>query len=343
MLILLVFRLRNYPVLVEEYYSARVYPLIRVCLQFLFNAVPFSVGDVLYLLIIIALIIGCVQLVKLSLGKRFREGGFMLLRFVLNLEVAILLFYLFWGLNYFRQPASKRLELDNIPYEEAELISVTSMLIDSVNSSRAALKPGDLQQSGRAIFKASVQAVRKFSAGNPSFKTPDPKVKSSLLSPFLNYMGTAGYYNPFTAEAQINGLMPVFLRPFVACHELAHQTGFGAEDEANFAGFLSGISSDDRLLKYSSYYLATQEFLIEVWRTDSLAFNMMKKKIAVPVLEDFKTEKEYWTKYHGMAGAMSSIFYDNYLKANKQPEGLKTYNRMIKLAMAYYSKKGLIK
>ena len=342
-LIFLVFRLKNYPVLVEEYFSLEVYPLIRTSLQFLFNVVPFSVGDVLYLLIFIAFCISSIQIIRLTFKRKFKIGGLVFLSLILNLEITILVFYLFWGLNYFRQPASKRLDLVDTDYKASDLFSVSSMLIDSVNSIRASLRPSDLQQSESHIHKASISAVQKLSATSPSFRSSAPMVKSSLLSPILNYMGTAGYYNPFTGEAQINSQMPVFLRPFVACHEMAHQTGFGAEDEANFVGFLSGITSNDRLLKYSTYYVATQEFLIEVWKTDSVAFKMMKKKISMSVLEDFKTEKEYWIKYHGGAGIISGIFYDNYLKANKQPEGLKTYNRMIKLTMAYYRRKRLIK
>ena len=69
----------------------------------------------------------------------------------------------------------------------------------------------------------------------------------------------------------------------------------------------------------------------------------IKEKISEPVLADLQKEREYWTKYQGNAAKLSSIFYDNYLKINKQPEGLKTYNRMIKLTMAYYKKKDLIK
>ena len=56
-----------------------------------------------------------------------------------------------------------------------------------------------------------------------------------------------------------------------------------------------------------------------------------------------KSENEYWKSYRGAISKLSSIFYDKYLKANNQPDGLRTYNKMIRLSMAYYKKKGLIK
>lgn len=38
-------------------------------------------------------------------------------------------------------------------------------------------------------------------------------------------------------------------KPFVACHETAHSMGYGAEDEANFIGFISASESDNPMLK----------------------------------------------------------------------------------------------
>lgn len=344
MLVLLIFffSLRASPAFVESYYSRGLYTFIRAGFQYLFNYFPFSVGDLLYVSIIILLTLGIYKFIKLLIRKHFNEAGHLFLGFILKTQVAVALFYLLWALNYFRQPAHERLNLPPYPYNSAQLVAVTSMLIDSANHSRALLKDSDLNVSRQQIVESAISAVKGLSNFKPPLMAIKPSAKGSLLSPILNYLGTAGYYNPFTGEAQFNSLMPVFTQPFVACHEMGHQMGFGAEDEANFAGFIAGKSSGNKLLKYSAYYLASQEFMNEVWRTDSLAFREMKARISPQVIRDLETEREYWTKYQGGAARLSSIFYDNYLKANKQPEGLKTYNKMIKLSMAYYKKNGII-
>ncbi len=341
--LVLILSLKNYPYFIERFYSDRLYTLIRKGFQFLFNYIPFSFGDVLYLVIIILFFAGLFQLIRLMIRKRLPEAGLLLLKFILKLEIAIAAFYMLWALNYFRQPALERLELQNDEYNLTQLVTVTSMLIDSVNVSRASLKANDFDVSHQEILDPAIDAVLSLSSFDPPLIAIKPMAKRSLLSPLLNYIGTAGYYNPFTGEAQFNSLMPVFTRPFVACHEMAHQMGFGAEDEANFAGFIAGKSSGNKLLKYSAYYLAAQEFMNEVWRTDSTAFKQMRERISPAVIEDLETERQYWTKYQGGAARLSSIFYDNYLKVNKQPGGLKTYNKMIKLSIAYYRKKGFIK
>lgn len=341
--LILMFSLRSQSEIVERYYSNGIFPKIRQGFQFLFNYIPFNVGDVLYIAIIVLLVIGIYRFILYLTRKQFRNTGLLFLAFILQLEIAIAIFYVAWALNYFRQPAQERLDLQTYEYNASDLIAVTSILIDSANQSRASLKASDFRVEKQQIVDPAIKAIVGLSTFDPPLIAIRPFAKSSLLSPLLNYIGTSGYYNPFTGEAQFNSLMPVFTQPFVACHEMAHQMGFGAEDEANFAAFIAGKSSDNNLLRYSTYYLASQEFMNEVWRTDSTAFRQMKNKISPAVIRDLEIEREYWTKYQGGAARLSSIFYDNYLKANKQPEGLKTYNRMIKLSMAYYKKKGLIK
>lgn len=341
-LLILIFSLKNQTEFIEKYYSNGLYIFFRKGFHFVFNYIPFSVGDLLYVATIVILAIGTFKLIGLLFRREWRKAGISIIGFVLKLEIAIAAFYLLWALNYFRQPALERLKLQNYEYDVAQLVSVTSMLIDSANTTRSKLNSSDFAVSNQTILDPAIKAVIALSTFEPPINSIKPMAKKSLLSPLLNYIGTAGYYNPFTGEAQFNSLMPVFTRPFVACHEMAHQMGFGAEDEANFAGFIAGKVSANNLLKYSAYYLATQEFMTEVWRTDSTAFIQMRDRISPAVIQDFETERKYWTQYQGGAAKLSSIFYDNYLKANKQPGGLKTYNRMIKLSMAYYKKEGFL-
>lgn len=39
-------------------------------------------------------------------------------------------------------------------------------------------------------------------------------------------MGYGGYLNPFTNEAQVNGITPKFRLPTVSGHEVGHQLGY---------------------------------------------------------------------------------------------------------------------
>jgi len=336
--LIIVFTLSAFPHIIEHYYAEGFFIYVSRTLHFIFNLIPFSFGDVLYIVTIGYLIYAFIMAVRMAFKRLFKLLGLFILRFLIGMQAAILIFYLFWGLNYYRPSAAQLLDLRDTTYTLQDLQSVTQLLIDSANKTRAALNLSDLSQSNRMIFHNGVNAIKNLSTSYAVLRSYSPKVKSSLISPLLNYMGTSGYYNPFTSEAQLNYEMPVFDRPFTACHEMSHQMGFGREDEANFIGFIAGIHSNERLLKYSAYYAAMEEFLQHLHRRDSLSYKSLKLQISPAVKTDLKADMTYWMKYAGSIGMYTSTFYDQFLKANNQPAGLKTYNRMIILTMAYYHK-----
>lgn len=330
--------LAGYPQTIERYFSKGFYPVICYLLHPVLNVFPFSIGDILYILAIIYLLYAFARFIKLLFKKEFIRVGFLLAGMVIKVQVAILFFYLFWGMNYFRPSAGERLNLRDTNYTTASLKAVTALLIDSANACRARLTPADLAQNNSTIYQTAVQAVSKLSNDSINFRTYHPDVKPSILTPLLNYIGTSGYFNPFTGEAQINYQMPVFNRPVVACHEMSHQMGYGPEDEADFTGFLAGIGSSDRLLRYSAYHLGVDEFMHALYYRDSLANKQLKPCISKAVHQDFVTERAYWLAYQNRAEIITSIFYDRFLKVNNQPQGLGTYNRMVLLVMAKFKK-----
>ncbi len=326
----------GYPRAVERYFSESIYPVVCYLLHPVLNIFPFSVGDVAYIFVIGYLFFVLYRFIKLLLKKQFMPAVFLAGGIIIKVQAAILLFYLFWGMNYFRPSAGERLNLRDTSYTTANLKAVTTMLIDSANATRARLTPADFRQSNSTIYQNAIAAISKLSDDSLQFRTYRPGVKPSILTPILNYIGTSGYFNPFTGEAQINYQMPIFNRPVVACHEMSHQMGYGPEDEADFVGFLAGINSHDKLLRYSSYHLAVDEFMHALYYRDSLANKELKPRVSKAVHQDFVNERAYWRAYQSRAEVITSIFYDRFLKVNNQPQGIETYNRMILLVMAMY-------
>lgn len=326
----------GHPQAVEKYYSLGLYPAICGVLHTLMNVFPFSVGDVLYVLVVVYLLYAIGRFIYLLVKAQFRQLGMLATGVVIGIQTAVLLFYVLWGLNYFRPSAAQRLKLKETPFTVIELQRVTTMLIDSANITRARLSNAELSETNDTIFKRAVLAVEKLSRTSQHFRTYKPHIKPSLLTPVMNFISTSGYYNPFTTEAQLNYAQPVFARPFVACHEMSHQMGYGAEDEANFVGFLAAEESNDKLLRYSAYHLAVGEFMFTLRGADSTIHKKLKERISPAVKADFKQEREYWLAYQNRLNKVSGIFYDNFLKANNQSHGLDTYNRMVTLLMAIY-------
>ncbi len=328
----------DHPHAVEKYYSEGVYVLICKIFHPLFNIIPFSVGDVIYIAVVIYLIYLFIRLIMLLFKKQFKQAGNLLLGVIIGVQTGMLIFYLFWGLNYYRPSMGRRLGLRDTSYTTARLQDITCMIIDSTNIARARLTAADTTQDNQAIYATAVKAVNQMSADSVNFRAYHPHIKPSLLTPLMNYLSTSGYYNPFTSEAQMNFNQPYFERSFVACHEMSHQLGYGFEDEASFSGFLIGIKSKDRLMRYSAYQSALDECMRALRRRDTVANNELKTHISKAVRADFRAERAYWQHYRGQISLISGIFYDDYLKANNQPHGMDTYNQMVLLLVAWYSK-----
>ncbi len=131
--------LEDYPKLVERYYSEGFYPFICHVLHPVFNLFLFSVGDIMLHEAVYKgyLIYALYRLIKLSFKKEFKLAGIFLMKIIIGVQIGILVFYLFWGMNYFRPSAGERLNMRDTNYTTADLKAITTMLIDSANASRA--------------------------------------------------------------------------------------------------------------------------------------------------------------------------------------------------------------
>jgi len=84
---------------IETYYSNGIYPIISKILRFLFGWIPFSFGDLLIALLLFLVIRFLVLLIK----NRFRNFISKIIGLIASLSVIYFCFYLFWGLNYYRE------------------------------------------------------------------------------------------------------------------------------------------------------------------------------------------------------------------------------------------------
>ena len=87
------------PLWVEQYYSTGLYPIISKMQRIIFGWMPFSVGDLFYIIAIILLIKTVFKIFK---HHRFTVKSFTLLlkKMGLLLLWVYVVFNILWGLNY---------------------------------------------------------------------------------------------------------------------------------------------------------------------------------------------------------------------------------------------------
>src|ERR1700744_2511702 len=127
--IFLLMLLAGHPQTVERVYSKGFYPWVCRILHPFFNLFPFSVGDVVYILVTGYLIYAAVQITRLLLKREWRRVVDLFLGLTIGLETAILIFYVFWGMNYFRPSMNEQLHLTDTAYTTQQLADVSKKMI----------------------------------------------------------------------------------------------------------------------------------------------------------------------------------------------------------------------
>ncbi|MFK5957902.1 MAG: DUF3810 domain-containing protein [Lutibacter sp.] len=327
----------QYPSIIEKYYSNGAYFYISKLLRLLFGWIPFSFGDILYSIIGIIIIKGIYIALKnkqLHFKNTFFKTGAII-------SVLFFFFHLNWGLNYFRQPLFESLNLKKNTYSSNELVDFTKILILKINQVQVSITKNDTlvvenKLNKKQIKKLSPLAYHQLALKYPQFKLDNPSLKHSLFSIPLTYMGFAGYLNPITNEAQVNSLIPKNNYPATTCHEIAHQVGIASESEANFVGYLASIHSKDAYFNYSGYLLALRYCLSEIYRTDPHEFENLLTLLNKGILKDMQQSQDFWQSYQNWSEKYFKTFYDSFLKANKQKDGIQGYSKMVSLLINYY-------
>ncbi len=329
---------------VEEYYSNGFYIFISRTLRILFGWLPFSIGDLFYTSVIVWLLAWLVRSIrtifKRHLTKQKLLAGF--LNFLGGILAVYVVFNAFWGLNYNREGIAFQLRLRPQPATQSDLFRLTQTLLQKVNAARKNLPDQVHYLSHQQSFTEALAAYQQAEKKYPFLQYRFNSVKPSLYSLAGNYLGYSGYYNPFSAEAQVNVKMLPFTVPYVTCHEMAHQLGYATEDEANFVGYLAARSSPDPQFQYSVYYDLFNYANDELFFYDSTAARNNYRQLDTLVKRDIQSERLFWLKYQNAIEPVITLLYGNYLKANNQPAGMKTYSHVTAWLIEYQKKYGVL-
>ena len=159
--------------------------------------------------------------------------------------------------------------------------------------------------------------------------------KLSWISKMQNYMGILGYYNPFTAEANLNQYNTDLKQPATLFHEYGHQMGFASESEANFLAYYLGSKSINPEINYSIYYKSIYSLLGAIHKSDPYFVKMELDNMHPKIKQDRKAELNYYLKYEGKTSDTFSELNNQFLKANNQ-EGTISYSKYVELIYLLY-------
>lgn len=316
---------------VESAFSTRLYPAIQRFLTPLANLAPFAWFDVLLLTVVI----GVVTLVIRAWRAARRERRWQpVAQRAWTLVVAGASLYLVflgcWGLNYRRIPMAGRLVLDRAaPTREAvnELGRQAAARMNALYSAAHARGfPTDEWRDADLVnaFRDAQRLLTDADAIVPG------RLKHTLLGPYFRWTGVDGMVDPYALEVLVNPDLLPWERPFVAAHEWSHLAGFADESEANFVGWLACLRGTEAA-QYSGWIYLFWQVSGEVSAKDrealAAALDPGPRRDLAAIVERLRRGQ------FPLLRNVSWAVYDQYLRANRVEEGIRSYGEVVTLIL----------
>lgn len=330
-----------FPKFIERFYSNGLYIKISHFSRIVLGKIPFSIGDCIYSILILFLI-RWIWKTRKTWKLQWKDN---LLKALSVVSVFYFFFHLLWAFNYYREPLFEKMEIKR-EYTDAEFLAFTKRLIVKTNEVQFAITKNDTAKivfpySQKESFQMILNGYDNLAKEHPYFKYKILSVKKSLFSTPLTYMGFGGYLNPFTNEAQINDLLPMYNFPQTTAHEMAHQIGFASENECNFIGVLASLKNDNLYYQYAGYSF-TLHYCLGIWKyKNEKVFNQLKKSVHIGILKNYKESEDFHKKYNTFLDEGFYFLYDNFLKSNNQKDGMDSYSKFLDLMVNYYKTREL--
>ena len=165
--------------------------------------------------------------------------------------------------------------------------------------------------------------------GNAALAVPG-RLKQTIFGTYFRWVGVDGMINPFGLEVLANPDLLPFERPFVAAHEWAHLAGYAHEAEANFVGWLTALRADAPA-QYSAWLFLYWQVSGEVGEQDrarlAAALDPGPRRDVEAIVERLRRGRWPMLQRAGWAA------YDQYLKANRVDEGIRSYGEVVTLIL----------
>lgn len=316
----------RYPKLTETVYSQVLYPVFASCLSFISQWFSFSLDDAFYGLLILFLLI----ILLMTVFRKIKFGKFLLLM-IQTLAICYVIFYWFWGFNYYRSGINNRLSIVRSKPDTVQFVKVLEDLIGRTNASYCTFE-GISKTDIESLVESSYQKNASFLKIKYPVGTRNPK--PITLSSFFAKAGIAGYYGPFFSEVHLNDSLMMIEYPQVLAHEFAHQFGITSEAEANFYSWLVCTQSDSRQLQYSANINTLTYFLSQARRLHN--FRELVHQINKPIVDDIRKVQKHWESLRNesidkAAGKVNDV----YLKTNKIKKGIEDYFGVVQFVMDF--------
>ena len=315
---------------------------VRFCLAKLTNFIPFSLGEMIVILLPLTLISMIALGVYLTVKNNNKGYKYYLTALLSVLCVIYSLFVLTLAPGYYGSSLAQKIGLEQNTVSAEELYDTSVWLSGMVDKyigevdfdiDGSSIMPYSLDEMNDKINDAYVKVCKKYDFVSPLRSD----IKYVILSKPWTYTHISGVYTYYTGEANLNVNFPDYNLPYTTAHEFAHQRGTAPENEANFVAFLACIESDDPYILYSAYANMLEYCMNALYSADPDMYYEVYGKFDRKLSGEYRAYSVFYNKYRDNTVAkVSNAVNDTYLKSQGQTAGSRSYGLVVDLAVSYY-------
>ena len=249
------------------------------------------------------------------------------------------LFCLWWGVCYYSDSFTEQAGLARRAVSAEELEQVTRSFAQLANEYAPRVERdenGLFTADRRALFDRSETLYHALEREYPCLAGPELRAKPAVFSKIMSYMDNTGYFFCFTAEANVNVDCPMALLPATIAHELAHQRGVAAEDEANFAAVAACLADGDPTFVYSGALMAYVYLGNALHGADYERWQAVYELLGEDVRRDLHEHNVYWARYDTPVAEVTDRVYEQVLKTYGDDRGMRSYDACVDLLTIRY-------
>lgn len=329
-----------YSTVFSDFFNLKVAPFFRFILAKVTGILPFSLAEIL--IILLPIIVGLLLFLTVRIS---RQDGIKKIRFVLTLISVIAYIYVSFVFTFSTAYRVTRLE-DNLGLERGniskeQLKSVSELLVNELTPLTEQITYGEdkfseMPYSFKELNELLNDAYARLTEKYDFVSKLRSNVKKVMLSEPMTYTHISGVYTFFTGEANVNVNFPDYTLPFTMAHEMAHQRGIAREDEANFVAFLVCLESSDSYIRYSAYLNMYEYIANSLYRADKDMYKEVYMTLPDTIRAELIAYSEFFDKYRdNVASDISDKVNDSYLVSQGQTSGTRSYGLVTELAVAY--------
>ncbi|MBD5135826.1 MAG: DUF3810 domain-containing protein [Lachnospiraceae bacterium] len=341
----------------EHIFARGIYYYLSQLISTVTGIFPFSIAEIFVLcspILVILVIVLFLRHIAMSEGRHKTVIYKAVLNVLCVISAAFFIYVITDSVNYYRYPFSYYAGFEVEKSTVDELYAVGEDIVMRANEIREELVNEDdegvfkLTGSMGEVSEMAREAYKTLGKEYPVLKGHYGKNKLFLTSKYISYSKMVGLFVPFTMEANNNVDVVQYNIPSDMCHELAHLHGFIKEDEANYIAYLACTNSGNMEFEYSGLVQAYICIENALYDADLKKCEELTGKLSDKVRRDVNANSIYWKKIEdtktgkNVSSAAESI-NDEYLKANGQEEGVKSYGLMVDLLISQYRSEGFLK